>query len=113
MADVYDIPEDLKKEIINYCYDEMRKVDKKKMKENFVRPNVFMELLFDLALHNQASYDDYHLDMNDMKKAYTYARNLELILQEYFKNERYLYGIDDEDGRLLFYKQKNTQKINE
>lgn len=104
-VNVYDIPQARKNEIIKYCYSEIKKINKTKLVEQGIPVNLFLELMFDLALHNNAEFNDFTLTETDYRKVYAFARNMEIVLAEYICGERELLGIDD-DGHYIFNKQR-------
>jgi len=105
-VDVYDIPEEKKKEVIKYCYDFMNHINRDILNKYEVRVNVFMELLYDFALHNLADYEEYELTNEDLKKVYTYARVMGQNIKAYMDGRNELLAIE-EDGVFHFQIKKN------
>ena len=105
--DVYDIPEDKKKEIIKYCYTAYSKLNAKFFEDNGIRRGVFMELMFDLALHNLNDFKDYRLNKTDYDMISMYARNIDFMIKDYLAGNRELLGINEE-GVLIFNGTKNS-----
>lgn len=104
--DVYNIPDDKKREVIRYCYDFMNHINKEVLNKYEVRTNFFMEVLYDKALHNLADYEDCALTNEDLKEVYTYSRIAEQNIKAYMDGRNELLAIDD-DGVFHFQIKKN------
>ena len=94
---VDDIPNETKDEIITYCYGVMRGVNSGYLKKMQIRPNLFIEVLYDTAVNNFLGYSDYHLSPQDLKNVYSYSKNIDDITKNFINGRVELMGIDNND----------------
>ncbi len=94
---VDDIPQPTKEEIITYSYGVMRGVNSNHLKKMQIRPNLFLEVLYDVAINNFLGYGDYHLSPQDLKNVYSYSKNIDDITKNFMDGKIELMAIDNND----------------
>ena len=62
-----------------------------------IRPNLFLEVLYDVAINNYLSFEDYNISPQDLKNVYTYTKNIEEIIKNFVDGKIELLGIDSND----------------
>ena len=104
---VADIPQNVKDEIVKYCYGVMRGVNHSHLKKMKIRPNLFLEVLYDVSVNNFISFEDYNISPQDLKNIYAFTKNMEYIINNFMEGRMELLAIDNNDQ---FYF-KNTRLI--
>lgn len=104
LIDPYNISESVKDEVIKYVRGVMRGINPDFFKNNKIRVNLFLEVLYDVSLQNLAHYGNYKVNEKNLRDVYAYARSTEMMIDKFIDNEVELLSVDDADNDMLIFK---------
>lgn len=94
----YDLPDGLNQKIINYCYQKMKGVNHKFLATHNIKPNLFMEVMYDKAIENMYTKGEFELADEDVQQVFIYVKSTEDIIRGFIEGRNELVGIRDEDN---------------
>ena len=93
------------KSIINYCYKVYGYIDKRFLKDNKIRSNLLLEVMYAFCTQKYNDTGNFKITENEINNLFNYSRNMDMIIQEYIDGKTQLEFIDN-DGNYNFIRMK-------
>jgi hypothetical protein len=104
----FNIPIEDRNNIIRYCYSRVKDIKAGFLELNGIKPCIFIEVLYDLAVHKFMATESYKITDTEMQLLFTPIKNSVEYINDFIAGNNELVAISDNDHLVFNIRRKIT-----